>query len=114
MGVEQPFQGRLRLASALRYRSDTLDDIEAHEVRWNLSASYSPHRDFTIGAVMPLVSRDADDPDGTRDRSFAPRHLVALIGGVELPTGPAELAVRDEAMPGSGTLDFIGGASYSF
>jgi len=133
MGVEQPFEGRLRLASTLRYRSDTIDDIDAREVRWTLAASFSPHRDFTFAAVLPLIWRDADYPDGTRDQangvgdvelyvrwvafrdsSFAPRHMISLIGGVELPTGPAELAVRDEAMPGSGTLDFIGGISYSF
>lgn len=54
-----------------------------------------------------------------QDRGFSPRHLIWLLGGAKLPTGPrvndnTGYPASEDAQPGSGTLDLIGGASYGY
>ncbi len=142
-GTEQPFLGRLRSAAELRYRTDAigtagLDRARIRELRADLSTAWAVRDDLFLLASLPLVYREVTDPSLARselrsvgdaelsakwfvwrDRSFAPRWLLATLAGVKLPTGPwhedelgAPLPL--EAQPGSGSLDLSLGAALAF
>jgi hypothetical protein len=133
-GSEQPFAGRLRSAMELRYRTDALgragiDRARIRELRTGLNLSWAPRQDLLLMAEAPLLYRrvidDNLDRDEAwslgdvelgakwfilRDRPFAPRWLLAVLGGLELPSAPQLLDERGqplslEAQPGSGSLD---------
>ena len=102
-----------------------------------LAGAYSPTDRVSLSLMMPLVHRlvtevnlaEADiwapgDLDlrvrGVvwRDRKFAPRHLVSLIGGLEFPTSSIEYDANGVPLPlefqaGTGSWDPIAGASYT-
>ncbi|MEY4548931.1 MAG: hypothetical protein RL685_5126 [Pseudomonadota bacterium] len=142
-GTEQPFLGRLRSAAALRYRTDAigvpgLDRARIRELRADVSTAWAVRDDLFLLASLPVLYRDVTEESLARnelrsigdvelgakwfvwrDRSFAPRWLVATLGGVKLPTAPwregaPERPLPLEAQPGSGSLDLSFGASLAF
>lgn len=142
-GTEQPFLGRLRSAAELRYRTDAIgrpgiDRMSIRELRADVSMAWAARDDLFLLASLPLLYRDVTETSLAqseirslgdvelgakwfvwRDRDFAPRWLVAVLGGVKLPTAPwrEDTPGRPlplEAQPGSGSLDLSFGASLAF
>lgn len=135
MGAEQPTRGRLRLSAMLRWRRERVEDGPSlTERRLELGVAYAPVPRITFALGVPLVSRRARFANLAeerslglgdvelrvratlfRDRELAPRHLLAGVVGVELPTavrtsGP----YRDDAeqQPGSRSWDPLVGVTY--
>ncbi len=142
-GVEQPFEGRTRVSLQMQHRTEStgvsgVDAIDISEQRFELSGAYALSERLFLATKIPLVRRRAryvnlarDDVMSLgdveafakwfvfRDRSLAPRHLVALNGGLSLPTGVVfedELGrpLPLEAQVGSASLDVLAGVSYSW
>jgi hypothetical protein len=140
-GTEQPFRNRLRFSAAAQYRRDTLG-VDAAEMRLGEGrvegqVAWAPVERLFLVAGAPLLWRDIGYSNGEqrtsrgigdaevrakvfvyRDRAFAPRHLVALVGGLKLPTAPMQRTPTGrplplELQPGTGSLDPIAGASYA-
>ncbi len=142
-GVEQPFEGRTRVSLQMQHRTEStgergVDAIDISEQRFELSGAYALTEGLFLATKIPLVRRRAryvnlardevmslGDVEAFakwfvyRDRSLAPRHLVAINGGLSLPTGtifeddqgrPLPL----EAQVGSASLDALAGVSYSW
>jgi len=143
MGAQQPFENRLRLALDLQTRTDALgrkgiDRVELNEQRLTLSIAYAPAAWLMLSVAVPSVRRELSDVTLAkdtvwglsdievrarafvfRDRALGPRHLLALVGGLRLPTAPLERdqsgAYRDsELQVGGGSFDPLGGVSYAF
>ena len=142
VGFAQPKSQRVRTSGTLRHRNDRIgepgvDELRLAEQRMELAGAYSPTDRWTLSLMMPLVHRyvtavnlaetDIWAPGDLefrtravvwRDRTFAPRHLVNLTGGLQLPTGT--VARDDQGVPlplefqaGTGSWDPITGASYT-
>lgn len=141
-GTEAPFAGRLRSALSLRYRTDEIgragiDRAELRELRSDLSLAWAPDARLFLIANMPLVHRSMQDVNLARteswgpgelelgakwfvlrERSFAPRWLVAALASVKLPTAPWRRDATGgylplEAQAGSGSLDVSVGPAAS-
>jgi hypothetical protein len=142
VGFEQPKASRVRTSAALRHRSDSIGETEVDrltlsEQRMELAGAYSPTDRFSLSLMMPLVHRLITEVNLAeasiwapgdldfrmrgviwRDRKFAPRHLVSLIGGLEFPTSSIEYDQNGVPLPlefqaGTGSWDPIVGASYT-
>ena len=142
MGAEQPATNRLRMSMTMRHLNDRIgepqvDALQLSEQRLELGGAYSPIDRLTVSAMVPLVHRrvtevnlaeysawSAGDVDVRirgvvyRDRAFAPRHLLTLIGGLELPTSSAKRDAAGQSLPlefqpGSGSWDPIAGLGYT-
>lgn len=104
-GAEQPFAGRVRMASLLRAwgYTDTATNAELGELRLDLAAAWSPLDWLTLSAQLPLQGRRGFGPttgqalgvgDVTlagramvwRDRPFASRWMLEVLAGTVLPT----------------------------
>ena len=143
MGTQQPFQGRARLSALMRYRTDNVgepgvDQTRLSEFGLDLSGSYAPWSWLQAVATVPLLRRSvtytslAEDQTFTlgdvevfakafvyRDRTFAPHHLLGLLGGMRFPTAPIQRDARGQllstdAQPGLGAYTVMAGASYAF
>lgn len=139
MGAEQPFTGRLRFSSQLRYRWDQLggsDSAEIHEVQLTVSGAWAPADWVMLSVAMPLVFRDVQwanlghasvlgpgdaDIRGRfvllRDRTFAPSHMLGVTAGVLLPTSvdqhaPDGTLLPYEAQTGMGAVAPLAGVYY--
>ncbi|WP_224244570.1 transporter [Hyalangium gracile] len=142
MGTEQPFAGRLRLATTLRAWGQTegeqaVDAVSLRELRMDVSAAYAPRSWLFISATLPLQARRVKDVSLTReqswgpgdmelsakvyvfrDRDFSPDHLLGVLVGSRLPTSPT---LRDaegrtlslDAQLGTGSWDPFAGLSYT-
>jgi hypothetical protein len=141
-GAEQPFAGRLRSALELQYQTHDagragVDRLHIAEARADVSLAWAADPRWLFAARLPLLDRQIEDASlGLRetwgigeleldakwfvwtDREFAPRWLLAWLGGVQLPTAPLH---RDaggqylplEAQPGAGSWDVVLGPSVS-
>ena len=140
MGTEKPFAGRLRLSLEQRLSGHVeADGTRARLLsRTLLAASYSPLAWLSVAAQLPWVTVVRyDSPRAPvwhsglgdlelygralvyRDRSFSPRHLLGVLLGLKLPTGPrirnsAGYPAADDEQPGSGSWDPVLGASYAY
>ena len=141
MGFEQPKANRVRTSAAIRHRNDSIgeanvDELTLSEQRMELAAAYSPIDRFSVFLMMPVVHRLITEVNLAessiwapgdldlrvrgviwRDRKFAPRHLISLIGGLEFPTSTIEYDENGVPLPlefqaGTGSWDPIAGASY--
>jgi hypothetical protein len=141
VGFEQPKANRVRTSAALRHRNDSIgendvDKLTLSEQRMELAGAYSPTDRINFSLMMPLVHRLITEVNLAeasiwapgdldfrargviwRDRKFAPRHLVSLIGGLEFPTSTIEYDEDGVPLPlefqaGTGSWDPIAGASY--
>jgi len=143
MGNEKPFAGRLRASIDLRYRTDAVGEprvnrVELREERLDLAVTWAPIERLFVGLMLPLAYRDLTYVNLARqrvvgigdaelrakyflyqDRGFAPRHLIALQAGAELPTAGTQrdgegAVLPSEAQLGTGGIDPIAGASYGY
>jgi hypothetical protein len=142
LGTEPPFAGRLRTGVSTTYRTETsgrprVDALQATEYRADLSLAWAPADALFLIVTLPLVERRATDPSLRelhnrglgdlelrgkltlyRDRSLSPRHLLALVLGIELPTAPFRHEASGQALPpeaqtGTGALDSVVGLAYA-
>jgi hypothetical protein len=136
MGTEQPYAGRLRLAVRGRVRGDRLEDVKVFEGRTDLSLAWSPIPSLSLSAELPLVGRSVSVGGAPRrasfalgdleararwfvyrDRGLAPRHLLALVGGVAAPTGEtsaSDAGLPRDALAGTGVWSPLLGVSYAY
>jgi len=136
MGNEQPFAGRLRVALRLRARGDRIDAAHIVEGRSDLAIAWSPLDRLTLSIEAPLLYRSVSIAGASprdamsfgdveararwfvyRDRALAPRHLIALVGGVAAPTGQAssdDAGLPHDLLPGTGVWSPLLGVSYAF
>lgn len=140
MGSEKPFEGRFRLSTELRHRTDRIGEpgvhaIDVSEQRLDLGVSYAPRAWLFLSATVPLVRMDvtyvnlARDTRATlgdvelrakafvyQDRAWSPHHLVAVHAGAELPTASVDRGddMKLETLPGSGSIDPLAGVSYGY
>lgn len=143
MGAEQPFENRLRSALTVRHATHRwgVPGVTAEEVseqRLEASLSYAPTDRLSISVLVPVVRRTltyvnlASDRQVSladlevrarvfvlRDRRLSPRHLGAVMVGVEVPTAPRRTDRDGTTLPlelqtGSGSLDPTVGLTYSF
>lgn len=142
VGFEKPKANRIRTSATVRHRNDSIgdsqvDQLTLSEQRMELAGAYSPTDRVSISLMMPIVHRLITEINLAeasiwapgdldlrvrgviwRDRAFAPRHLVSLIGGLEFPTSSIEYDDDGQPLPlefqaGTGSWDPIAGASYS-
>jgi len=142
VGFEQPKANRVRTSATLRHRNDSIgetavDELTLSEQRLELAGAYSPTDRISLSLMMPLVHRLITEVNLAeasiwapgdldfrlrgviwRDRKFAPRHLVSLIGGLEFPTSSIEYDTDGVPLPlefqaGTGSWDPIVGAAYT-
>jgi hypothetical protein len=142
MGTEQPFAGRLRLATTVRAWGLTTgvegeDAIALRELRMDVSAAYAPTPWLFLSATLPLQAREVRDVSLARetawgvgdlevsaratvfrDRAFSPNHMVSVLAGVKLPTAPLQYTLEHQplsldAQLGSGSLDPFAGLAYT-
>jgi hypothetical protein len=141
MGGEQPFEGRLRMSTMMRAWGHTeglagVDAQRLRELRMDVAVAYAPRPWLVLAVNLPLQAREVRDVSLARergwglgdidvsakafvwkDRNFSPDHLISVVGGVKLPTGP-RLHARDgttlgiDAQPGSGSVDPMAGLAY--
>ncbi len=143
VGFGQPANQRVRTSFTTRHRQDQVgepgvDELTLSEQRLEMALAYSFTDRWTVSLMMPVVHRlvtevnlaelNAWAPGDLdlrlrsivyRDRKFAPRHVVGLLGGLEMPTGTVEDDLEGEPLPlefqaGSGSWDPLAGASYAF
>lgn len=144
MGLEQPFQHRVRLGATWRFRMESVAEGTAweralQEHRFELAASYAPHERVVIAAMLPLVYLRADEANLAtqrrfglgdldlrvrvvllRDRKLSPRHLISGAIGAELPTSielrdeSREANVDFELQAGSGSFTPLAGLGYGY
>jgi hypothetical protein len=142
MGVEKPFSNRFRLGLEERFGGHVSGDPSYQEATWTLRSSllvsYSPTARITLGALLPLVTQWEQDGGNPwersiglgdlelslrgvvfRERKFSPRHLLSLLGGLKLPTGPraydqSGFPLPDDTQPGSGSWDPFAGVTYGW
>lgn len=78
-GVEQPFEGRLRLSLSTREWSDATGSgasLETmHELRFDLGVAWSPLSWLTLVLDLPLAHRWLDGDSGGIARGFGPGEL---------------------------------------
>jgi hypothetical protein len=142
VGLEKPYKNRVRLALDERLGGHTAGAGDQAETAWTLRstliAMWSPIDRLTLSALLPLQSSwissmgvpaqrftglgDAEvAARGVvwRNRGFSPSHLVSLLAGIKLPTGPrlldgAGYPYPEDDQPGSGSFDPYAGASYAW
>jgi hypothetical protein len=141
-GLEQPYANRVRASLGVQHRVDTIgagaDELRLSEQRLDAQLAWAPHPRLFLIAGLPVLWRDVTyaetrhrSTEGVgdaelrakvfvyRDRAFAPRHLVALTGGVKLPTGTLQRRTDGrlypiELQPGTGSTDLLAGVSHAF
>ena len=142
VGIEKPYRNRLRVTLEERVGTQTMGAGVARSdllmTRTLLGVSYTPLSRLTVAAFLPFIASRLGDPQHqdawirglgdlelqarvvvARDRSFAPRHLLWLVGGVRTPTGPRVKDERgfpfpDDDQPGNGSWDPLAGATYAW
>lgn len=142
MGTEQPFSGRLRLATTVRTWGQTqgeaaVDAVSLRELRMDLSAAYAPRSWLILSATLPLQARRVQDVSLMRergwgpgdlevaakayvfrDKEFSPHHLLGIVAGARVPTSPtlhdaAGDPLSIDAQLGTGSWDPLAGLSYT-
>ena len=142
MGVEKPLDNRIRLSVEERFGGHSDGDPNNEEDSWtlrsSLAVSWSPLARLTVAALVPVVTGwDKTGPEPwhhytmlgdaelslrgviVEDRRWSPRHLVSLLVGLKMPTGPRAYdetgnPVPDDLQPGSGSWDPFVGAGYAW
>ncbi len=142
LGAEKPAAQRVRLFLEGRQRSDTIGQIGINdqrltEQRAELSLAWAPHERLFLSAGLPYLKRDVNYQDTVsrhtsgigdldlrakafvyQDQSWNPRHLVAVIAGLRLPTAASQEDRFDrplprELQPGTGTVAPLLGLAYA-
>jgi hypothetical protein len=140
MGAEAPYRNRVRLSAGLSTRGDRVgtpgfDAIELREQRLDVTAAWAATERFVLSLNLPVAHRRLAYSDLSvdqlvtlgdaelrgrlvihRDRRFAPRHLVSLLMGLEVPTAPS-ISKNGQQLPlelqaGSRSWDPLVGVAY--
>lgn len=142
VGVEKPYRNRLRVTMEERVGTQTMGTGDSRSnltmTRTLLGVSYTPLSRLTIAAFLPFIASHLGDRQHSdawirgvgdlelqarvvvaRDRSFAPHHLLWLVGGVRTPTAPRAkdpqgFPYPDDDQPGNGSWDPVAGATYAW
>jgi hypothetical protein len=142
MGLEKPLAGRLRASTEVRYQEASagepgLDEVARTDLRLDTTLVWFATSWAAVSVDVPLVARTANfvnlgrdrtmslgDIDARvklfvwEDRAFAPRQLLAVMGGIKFPTAPRlshdGVPVNDDAQPGTGSIDPAAGIAYSY
>lgn len=143
LGAERPYPWRVRAAIGLQGRTDALgqpgvNQEKLRELRTDLYLAVAPTSKLFVQLAVPMVARSTTAVNGARtntfglgdvdlrvkpfvlqDREFAPRHLLALLLGMKLPTAPRQNDANGkplpiELQPGTGSWDPILGLSYAY
>jgi hypothetical protein len=142
VGVEKPYQNRVRLALEERYGSLSVGDNVVGERSWFLrsaiAVSWIPVKRLTLSALVPwvttwlsparrslqLVSGLGDVEFAARvlffaERGFNPHHLLWGTFGIKTPTGyriydDQGYPYPDDDQPGSGSWDPFTGLTYGY
>lgn len=142
VGVEQPYENRVRAGLEERYGSRAQGDAGTGEslqlLRSALFGAWTPHPRITVGLVVPWMTTWLTEASGrralinglgdmelsgrvliARDRRFAAHHLFWGTAGLKLPTGPrlrddAGYPYADDDQPGSGSWDPFVGLTYAW
>lgn len=143
LGAEKPYPWRVRAAVGAQYRTDSVgqegvDQVRLRELRTDAYVAVAPSSRLFLQVGVPLVTRSVETVSGAKtnatglgdielrvkpfvlqDRDFQPRHLLAFLGGLKIPTAPRQRGADGtllpvEVQPGTGSLDPILGASYAF
>lgn len=140
--VDRPYRNRLRLSLEERLgahrQGEGFARVEARALRSTLGLAWSPTDRLTLNAMLPVISQWVDAAGRPRqsytglgdlellvrgvvwrDRRFATRHILSIVGGVKTPTGPRLYDARgypyaDDEQPGSGSWDPVVGLSYGW
>ena len=146
VGIDKPYANRVRIGLEERFGGTTAgnpSDPDQFEQTWvlrsSLVATWAPTPRVTIMGTLPVLAiwtyvapqspwassvglGDAELAARAivwRDRAWSPQHMVSLLGGLKLPTGPrisdstgATLAPDDQ--PGSGSWDPFAGLGYAW
>lgn len=142
LGSEPPGGLRVRAAMDLRSRTDRVgtpgvDELRLSEQRLDVSIAAALQRYLFLMATLPTMRREITYPNlavrggyalgdaevrlkafVARDRTFAPRHLFAVIAGAKLPTGRRQYERDGTPLPaelqaGTGVVDVLAGLSYT-
>lgn len=142
MGAEAPYRNRVRVSAGLSTRGDRVgepgfDAIELREQRLDLTAAWAATERFVLSLNLPLAHRRLAYADLSvdqlvtlgdlelrgrlvlfRDRKFAPKHLLSLLAGLEMPTAPS-ISKNGQKLPlelqaGSRSWDPLVGLGYDF
>lgn len=136
MGFGQPVEHRFRASATFRLRREEMSVGLLRERRLDIGVAYAPSERVFLAATLPLVQQhitynnlaehrrlglgDADLRARIvlfRERRFAPRHLLSLIVGTELPTATRFSSRQGgdnyDLRPGSRTWDPLAGLAYS-
>ncbi len=142
LGTEQPFRNRIRAALEFRHRIDEVGQgptaLRLSEQRLDAQVAWAPNRRVFLLATVPSLRREISYGGSLRrnswgigdaelrakiflfqDRALAPRHLVAAVVGVKLPTAALERDQKGDLLPievqtGTGSWDPLAGLSYGF
>ncbi|WP_394822097.1 transporter [Pendulispora albinea] len=143
MGTEKPQTFRLRASAEWRHRTDSIgrsgmDEVRLTEDRFDAQVAVAPIDRLYLLLTVPTLRRKVsyvNAAERTRwglgdielrakfflyqDRDFVPRHLLAVVGGVKLPTAPLQRGAGGkllpiELQPGTGSVDPIVGLSYAY
>lgn len=74
MGNEQPFEGRMRLYTEGRYRTETFGSVNVNhskltEYQFLLAASYTPIEPVTLFLSVPILWKDLEKANGAVDQA---------------------------------------------
>ena len=133
LGAGAPYAGRVRLGLELQHRRETVHDVRLREERYALGLAYSPLERLTLTATLPFAyqrlqltnlaeARRWSLGDASlrasvtlyQDRAFATRHLIAAIGGMEMPTATRPSDVPRDLQLGSRSWDALIGLRYGW
>jgi hypothetical protein len=143
MGSEKPYAGRLRAALEMRHRSDAVGQEgfnrqSLSEQRFDAQLIWAPKTWLILMADVPALLRTVSYVNlAQREQSglgeielrakwfvyqndpFVPSHLLALTGGVKLPTAQFDRDANGQPLPielqaGTGSVDPMAGLAYSY
>ena len=143
LGAERPTKNRVRASAEFRHRTDSLgqrsvDSIAITENRIDTNVAWAPSERVFLQLSVPTMFRSVvyaslaetqlaalgDMEIRSRvyvlpGRAFRSDHVLALIGGLRLPTALAQRTRAGdllplEAQPGTGSFDPLLGVSYSY
>jgi hypothetical protein len=142
VGVDKPYRNRLRLSLEERLGAHREGEgatlLQTRTLRSTLGLAWSPTDRLTLSTMLPVITQWVDAAGRPRqaytgvgdlevlfrgvlwrDRRFAARHILSLVGGLKTPTGPRLYDGRgypypEDEQPGSGSWDPIFGLSYGW